>query len=839
MDTNRILLLLAVVLPLLAAPVIALAGRSLGRRVGWFAFAFPVISVAALLLLAARMGLPGSLVIEWPWIPSLGINFSFLLDGLSLFFALIVSGVGVLIFFYANFYLDDHYEHHGRFYCYLALFMAAMLGTVLANNLMLLFVFWELTGLASFLLIGFLHHEEKSRVGARQALLLTGFTGLLLLAGVIMVWQVTGTYDLATLLGSGLPLADHKDWLTVAMLLMLLGAFGKSAQFPLHFWLPNAMAAPTPVSAYLHSATVVKLGVFLCARIFPLFVENELWAPVLALVAFTTMLFGAVMALLSHDLKAILAYSTVSQLGYLIGYYGLGPAHGVEYDFLHILNHVFYKGCLFMVAGIVIHATGVQDIRQLGGLRRQMPWLAGICLVAAATMAGFPGTTGFLSKETMLKEIFEAMNGHGALGAYATVCVVLTSLVKVAFSFRFFANIFLGDETETVKAHFHAPPFAVQLPPLVLAGAALLLGVWPGLLTAPFHWLTVEGLHQPTPHLSLWHGVTRELLVSMAVVLLGFGLFYVGQRTAWRWAAIPRALRFDDFFERGIESFSKFTKWLTRFLRADKPVDYLPVIIAFMLCVVGGFMVFALRPVLGELATRWEWEMLALHPLRSFVAALIALAVIGVLLLRRWTTQLILLSVAGFLTTFYYVLYRAPDLALTQILIEVVTLFLILILLGRFPRSAELGEIVHRPSRLRKQLNVVLSLGVGVLMTTFILWFNAAPHENRLGRFFAENTVELAQGSNTVNTILVDFRGFDTLGEITVLLIAMLGGIGLLMRYKRTAAEYREGPLGQPGMGIQHSEEQLKVKCPSPPSTPLTRRAKVRGGAWRGERGIL
>ncbi len=808
MESNGILLLLAVVLPLLGAPLVALAGRGLGRRVGWLAFAFPLISTGTLLSLAARIGLPGSEVIEWPWIPTFGIQFSFLLDGLSLFFAVVVSGVGVLIFFYANFYLDDHYEHHGRFYCYLTLFMAAMLGTVLANNLMLLFVFWELTGLASFLLIGFLHHEEKSRIGARQALLITGFTGLLMLAGVIMVWLVTGTYDLAVLLGSGLPLAEHRGWLTAAMVLLLLGAFGKSAQFPLQFWLPNAMAAPTPVSAYLHSATMVKLGVFLCARIFPLFVENGLWAPLLTLVAFTTMLLGAVLALLANDLKAILAFSTVSQLGYLIGYYGLGPAHGVEYDYLQILNHVFYKGCLFMVAGIVIHAAGVQDIRQLGGLRRRVPWLAGVCLIAAATMAGVPGTTGFLSKETMLKEIFEAMNGHGALGIYATACVVLTSLAKVAFSFRFFANVFLGEESEAVKKNFHAPPPAILAPPLILAGGALLLGLWTGPLDALMRGLAVEGLHQSAPHLALWHGPTPELFVSLAVMLLGLGVFVLGQRTAWRWAAIPRRLRFDEYFETGIEYFSKFTKWLTRFLRADKPVDYLPVIIAFKLCVVGGFMGYALWPSVRESAGAWTWDALAPHPVRSFVAALIALSVVGVLILRRWTTQLISLSVAGFLTTFYYVLYRAPDLALTQILIEVVTLFLILILLGRFPRSSELGEIIHRPSLARRRLNVVLSLGVGILMTTFILWFNAVPHPDRIGRFFTERTVELAEGRNAVNTILVDFRGFDTLGEITVLVIAMLGGLGLLMRYKRTPEEYQEGPMGPPGLGIKHSERR-------------------------------
>lgn len=801
-------LFLALGLPLLLSPVLGPLGRVLGRRVGWVAFAAPVLSTAALLWLATQTGLPGARVLEFAWIPSLGIHLAFLLDGLSLFFALIVSGMGVLVFWYANFYLDDHYRHHGRFYAYLTLFMAAMLGTVLANNLMLLFVFWELTGLASFLLIGFLHEDEKSRVGARQALLVTGFTGLLLLAGVLMVRQVTGTYALDVLLRDGLPAGEHRAWLTAALLLMLLGAFGKSAQFPFHFWLPNAMAAPTPVSAYLHSATMVKLGVFLCARLFPLFVQNDLWAPLLSWVAFGTMVLGAVLALLSHDLKAILAYSTVSQLGYLIGYYGLGPLRGVEYDYLHILNHVFYKGSLFMVAGVVIHSTGLQDIRQLGGLGRRLPWLAAACAVSAATMAGVVGTTGFLSKEMMLKEIFAAMPAHGTLGAYATGCVLVTSVVKVAFATRFFTHVFLGPEPEAVKARFHAPPWALQWPPLVLAAAALVFGLAPALLDSLLDAFTVAGLHQPADPLALWHGVTLELLVSTGVLVLGAGLYGFGQRTRWRWARIPSALRLDDFFEAGLGALAKFTKWLTRALQAERPVSYLPVVLGFLLIVVGGVAARVLMPALRDGTGAAALAGAQWDPLRTFAAGLIALAVVGVGVLRRWTTQLISLSVAGFLTTFYFVLYRAPDLALTQILIEVVTLILVLLLLGRFPKSAERGEWTHRARPARRMLNLALALGVGALMTTLVLWGNARPSADRVGDRLAAGTVELAHGTNAVNTILVDFRGFDTLGEITVLLIATLGALGLLMRYKRTPEEYRQGPLGAPGMGVHHPEEE-------------------------------
>jgi multicomponent K+:H+ antiporter subunit A/multicomponent Na+:H+ antiporter subunit A len=808
MDTLHICFLLALGLPLLGSPLVALAGKILGARVGWLALAFPIVSTISIIVAATQLDLPGRHVIEWAWIPSLGINLSFMIDGLSLFFGLIVSGMGCLIFFYANQYLDDHVEHHGRFYCYLVLFMAAMLGTVFANNLMLLFIFWELTGIASFLLIGFLHGEESSRVGARQALLVTGLTGLVMLAGIIMVYTVTGTYSFSQIVADGLPIAEHKTWLTVAMVLIVIGAFGKSAQFPFHFWLPNAMSAPTPVSAYLHSATMVKLGVFLCARIFPLFVENDWWAPLLSIIPFTTMALAAVLALLSHDLKAILAYSTVSQLGYLIGYYGLGPANGVEYDYLHILNHVFYKGSLFMIVGVVVHAAGLRDIRQLGGLFRRMPLLGVTTLIATASMAGVIGTTGFLSKEMMLKEIFEAMTTHTQLGWYAAGCVVLTSVVKVAFSARLFANIFLGKEPEAVGKHFHAPSLALQLPPALLASAALIFGLFPALLDGPLNLLVVEGLNRPQ-HLALWHGFSKELLVSTLVLVVGGGLYWFCQRIDWRWR-IPTALQFDRGFEFGLEKFSKFTKWLTRVLRADQPVDYLPIIIGFVVVVVGGSLVgqFQANDPLRTLLQQTDWP--APDALRSFVAGLIALSVIGVVVLKRWTTQLIALSVAGFLVCFYFVLYRAPDLALTQILVEVVTLFMILILLGRFPRSAETGEVTHKHPGWRKGLNLTLALGVGALTTTLILITNAAPSEKKLGTFFLDQTVPLAEGSNAVNTILVDFRGFDTLGEITVLVVAMLGGLGLLMRYKRTTAEYKEGPMGPPGFGTGAGRREEK-----------------------------
>jgi len=792
------LILLAITLPFLFVPVLWAAGRSLGARVGWLALAAPVASTALILLALSDAESGGRSIVELPWIPSLDLNLTFLVDGLSLFFGLIVSGMGVLVFFYATHYLDDHAEHHGRFYAYLALFMGAMLGTVFAGNLLLLFVFWELTGIASFLLIGFFHQSEVSRSGARMALLVTGSTGLAMLAGVALIGTGTGTYDLAVLLDSPLD-GMAKESVNLAFVLFALGAFGKSAQFPFHFWLPNAMAAPTPVSAYLHSATMVKLGVFLVARIFPIFRDSDLWGPLLISVCFGTMLLGAIFALLSHDLKAILAYSTVSQLGFLIGFYGMSPREGAAGDFLHILSHVFYKGCLFMVVGIIDHSTGIRDVRRLGGLRTHLPWLTVVTVIAAASMAGVPGTLGFISKEYMLKAKFDFWGDGGFASWYPLVVVTAASVIKVAFSFRIVAGVFFGRAPAGIEDHFHAPSFKLQLAPSILAVACLIFGLFPDLLGGWLRALSTPGLH-PNEGLtfSLWHGVTKELLLSVSIVLAGLAVQAL-MRGGWgSRLQIPRWLRFDEAFSLAVESLPSAAKRISSWLRADRPFDYLPIVFGTFVALVGGYCITHAGLLLPAWPTAADFE-----PLRTFVVGLIAAATILVVALRRWSGQLIALSIVGFLITFYYVLFRAPDLAMTQILVESATLLLVLLLLARFPKSAEWGERRGlRSSAARRWAVLLLATSTGALMTIVTLMALEPKHADPAGAYYLEATVPLAHGTNTVNTILVDFRGFDTLLEITVLLVATLGGIGLMMRYRRTAQEYAEGAHGPAGYGI-------------------------------------
>jgi multisubunit Na+/H+ antiporter MnhB subunit len=509
------------------------------------------------------------------------------------------------------------------------------------------------------------------------------------------------------------------------------------------------------------------------------------------------MLVAALFALLSHHLKAILAWSTVSALGFLTGYYGQGAAAGVPYDLLHITNHVFYKGCLFMMVGVVAHATGIRDIRELGGLFRRLPLTAFTALIACAAMAGLPGTVGFLSKELALKECFAAAS-DSPFGRYSAVCLVTASVLKVAFSLRLFCAIFLGREPEGVGAHFHAPSLALQLPPALLAGATLVFGLFPSGLEHALAALATRGLHTGMEHLAIWHGFTVELQASLGIVAAGAVLFLALRSRAAR-LGIPAFLRLDLGFEAGMRGLDQLARRFTRAVRTDRPVDYLVIVIGFTVLLVGGTLLREVFSAGGPGLARLFRGLPAPQALPVFVAVLITCAVIGAVVLRRWTTRLICLSVAGFLVCFCFVLYQAPDLALTQILVEVITLFLVLILLGRFPAAAEEGENRSRGSRATRGLHLLIALGVGLTMMLFLLLVTSAPATDRLGDLFVSASVPLAKGTNAVNTTLIDFRGFDTMGEITVLVVATLGCLGLLMRYKRSEEEFKAGPMDAPG----------------------------------------
>lgn len=795
-------MLLLIFLPAVAVPLVLLSG-SRSRVLPAAIAGTPIaVSLALILQFGLTAGTQPQEVYTVPWISSLGVDLTFLVDGLSLFYGGVICGIGLLICWYASQYLEEDAPNRRKFYAFLLIFVTAMLGTVFSDSLLLLFVFWELTGVASFLLIGYWHETEEARNGARRALLITAATGLCLLAGIIMIGLAGGTYSLRELTAMDWSQVERgSTWMTWALVLTALGIFGKSAQFPFHFWLPGAMAAPTPVSAYLHSATMVKLGVFLTARLYPVLGDVDIWMPLLGGIGFFTMLLGAFLALRSNDLKALLAYSTISQLGFLIGFYGLGPVIGIRLDFLHVMSHVLYKAALFMVAGIVDHCTGTRDIRKLGGLGRLMPVTATTAAIGAAALAGIPLTTGFISKESLLTDLVRLSESAPLEAGLFLGAVVLSAILTVTVAARFFIKVFLGKEPKGL--HFHAPGWGIQFPPLLLAIGVLVFGTFPGLLKGPINYLAVAGLHEaPIEKLALWHGFNLELFISLGVFALAALLYLWADRTEWRWTTIPRWLRFDEAFDRGLDWLARFSKKLTLGLQADWPPAYLPIVIIFLL--VAGLGVFFK-------ALPWEeWAKvkfsLTLHPWRSFVAALIIVAMFGVVFLRRWSAQLVALSVAGFFITLYFVLYRAPDLAMTQILVESASVVMILLLLSRFPSSSQLGVWLDFGVDLRHMLRLILSIGVGLLMGCLVLASEIHRHPSPAGYRLLELSKPLADGTNAVNTILVDFRGFDTMGEITVLLIATLGGLGLMMRYKR---RHEPGdPAPPPGFFLQGGKKQ-------------------------------
>jgi NADH:ubiquinone oxidoreductase subunit 5 (subunit L)/multisubunit Na+/H+ antiporter MnhA subunit len=780
METHFLILLLT---PFLFALLMPVLGRRLGPRVGWIALLAPVISFTAVWLIHLQ---PPELreAVRWSWIPTLGGTLAFTPDGLALFFGMVVSGVGVLVTFYAANYLDDHYRDHGKFYCYLLLFMGAMLGTVFSSNLLVLFVAWEMTGLTSFLLIGFLHEKEESQRGARMALLTTALTGLVLLAGVVLLHVIYGTFELSEIIAQGVP-PGSESMLLAAFLCCFVGIAGKSAQFPFHYWLPNAMAAPTPVSAYLHSATMVKLGVFLTARLLPVFNGLESWTPVLTTVGFGTFLLGAGLALLSLDLKGVLAYTTVAQLGLLIGNYGLySQGMPVAWDYLHILNHVFYKACLFMVVGIVDHAAGTRDVRKLGGLFKPMPIVGMAAIIGAAALAGLPPTTGFLSKELLLKSVFEYRAAYGGwAGNWSMVTLVAGSLINVIVAAGFVHRVFFGKMPEKIVHHFHAPSFGLQLPPVLLAFGALGGGIAAtafGKFTLSFgvpgqHALVAEDLH-------LWHGLTTEFLTSAALVIVGIGIYFSVGIKRWAALSIPHALRFDHYFEKVADGTPYAARKLNRLLGFETPQAFLFVTVAAMVAAIAAFFE-PLRESWATLSEQWKlWPREPVGFTRWGIVAVVAFAAIAAVIWQKPIRQLFALSIIGAGVTFYFVLYQAPDLALTQIMVESTTLLLVLLVVLRLKREGADQEPMKPLRGSVRALRVVLSVGMGLVLGGGVLFFQQPRARDWAGEFYAQNTLALSKGTNAVNTVVVDFRGWDTLFEITVLVIAALGVLGLLTR---------------------------------------------------------
>lgn len=774
-DIMQTSLLFAIFIPLIFSPLFFIFKLFYPRHLGFIALFFALFSLISIISAGIASGWNEPQVITIPWVSSLDINLTFITDGLSLFFGILVTAMGILVCWYSQYYMDPKDPHLGRFYACLVFFMGAMLGTVFVSNMMVFFFFWELTGAASFLLIGYWHPEPSAWKGARMALLVTAFTGLALLAGIIMLNILTGTFEWHIMADQGLSFQMHTGWTYPIVICFLIAIFGKSAQFPFYFWLPNAMVAPTPVSAYLHAATMVNLGVFLTARMYPLFVSHEMWHYLLTTFSFITLLLGAALSLLSNNLKAILAYATVSQLGFFLAFYGIGGKEGIEYDFIHILNHAFYKGSLFMLIGIIEHATGIRDIRHLGGLWNKLPLTTFIFFIAAASMAGIPGTTGFLSKELILADIVSLGQAHYS-GWLILGVLIMASFFKVAIATRLFYHLFVRDPQHVQEIDIlHVPSLGVQFPPLILSAVSFIFGVLPSYLGQLTSYFYVSGLHKlDSKVLQIWHGWTFELLISFMIFLGGAIIFYIAEKSEWRWTSIVDRLNFGDLFERFINVLPKISKTI---VQTFEPLSYerqLEVLFGLFGFGLGGFLIYY-SPI-----DSLSFQPAPISPVKFLTAFLISLFTILVLLFKNPISKLLALSGCGFFIAIYFTLYEAPDLAMTQILVEVAISLFILLLLRH---QSSLKQ--HSQSFFSKLQKLVIPISLACGMTAVLIVVLYQSHQKPMLDFFIRNSVMYAHGSNVVNTILIDFRGLDTLGESIVVLTAMLGVVGLLTNNKK------------------------------------------------------
>jgi multicomponent Na+:H+ antiporter subunit A len=708
----------------------------------------------------------GPFTVTSAWAPTLNLSLSFRFDGLGTVFAVLIAAVGALITAYAAKYLE-HHPHRGRFNVALFAFMGSMLGLVLSDNVIALFVFWELTGFTSYLLIGFDHERPEARRAALQALLVTGGGGLALLGAALLLVQVGGTPQLSELATAG-SLAADPLYLAIVVL-VLLAAFTKSAQFPFHFWLPNAMQAPTPVSAYLHSATMVKAGVFLVARMTPIVGGTTVWTITIAIVAVVTIVGAAVRAVLETDLKRVLAYSTISALGILMLLFGIGTPQATAAGVIYLIAHACYKGALFLVTGAVEHETGSRNVSVLTGLRRGMPLTALTATLAAASMAGIPLFAGFIAKE-QLYDTVRMSAAFGSWGYVLTAVAIATSMCLGAAGLIAGVAPFAGRPSQEVTD----APGALRWVPLVLGMAGLVLGVFPGLASVPLTLATISVTGTaPAATLSLWHGFTMTLMLS-GLTLAGSVVLFMYRRPLWQ-LTWPGGLHAERLYSSVLAGLDGLSRRVAPALQGASLRSYVLVVV-----------VTAVTLVTTALArARILPEPSRSTPLELYEVLLAALIIGGALSAARATSNMaavLSLGVVGYGVAVMYALLGAPDLAITQFAVETLTVVIFVLVFANLKGFGDLS-----PGWVKTR-DAVIAIAAGALVTTLVLFIGASGTTSRLSGYFADAAPRLGHGLNVVNVILVDFRAFDTLGEATVLVTVAVGVRALLLigREKRS-----------------------------------------------------
>ncbi|SHI02038.1 monovalent cation/H+ antiporter subunit A [Pollutimonas bauzanensis] len=772
-------------LPFAGSIIAALLPSNARKLEAWLA---GFVAIACAVLVFSQFGnvIDGHVVkTVVPWVPSLGVDFTLRMDGYSWLFAMIITTMGALIVLYARYYLSPQ-DPVPRFFAFFQAFMGSMLGVVLSGNLIQLVVFWELTSLSSFMLIAYWHHRLDARRGARMSLTITGAGGLCLLAGMLMLGHVVGSYDLDVVLASGDLIRTH-PWYTTMLVLVALGALTKSAQFPFHVWLPNAMAAPTPVSAYLHSATMVKAGVFLLARFWPVMAGTPEWTWIIGGAGLCSLVLGAYAATFQLDMKGVLAYSTISHLGLITLLLGMNSELALVAAVFHMINHATFKASLFMAAGIVDHETGTRDLTRLSGLYRSMPITATLAVVAAASMAGVPLLNGFISKEMFFAEtVFVSGNWETRYGL--PIAAVIASAFSVAYSLRFITQVFFGPAPRDLPRAPHEPPLRMLIPSAILVLTCLVVGIIPSFTLGPFlHNATIAILGADTPQydLRVWHGFNLPLAMSFLAMAGGIGLLWLlRHRHRTRPGKAPLIYRFDGrrTFESLLEGLDTLASFLLDWTRSPRLQPQL------MLIVLATFFVAMLPLLRGA----WLQPELSTPVNPFFVLMWLAggACAIGAATQAKYhrAASLLMAGGAGLVTALTFAWLSAPDLALTQLAVEVVTMVLILLGLRWLPPRVEADDEQPMQNALRafvrrfRDLIIAVISGAGLSAIAYAVL--TRPHPKGISSFFVQQSLPLGGGANVVNVILVDFRGFDTFGEITVLGIVSLTVYALLRRFR-------------------------------------------------------
>lgn len=799
---------LCIFIPILAALFIPFFYKKVRTiHTGWFVLIVPLFLVTFYAPYIPVVANGDTVIAQLDWIPSLGISFVSYLDGLSLLFSLLISGIGALVVLYSIYYLDRKKEQLHNFYVYLLMFMAAMLGVVQSDNMITLYLFWELTSVSSFLLIGYWFNRDKSRFGALKSMVITVAGGMMMLGGFVSLSLMGGTFSIRELIEQAPELAAH-DTFIIALLLILLGAFTKSAQFPFYIWLPDAMEAPTPVSAYLHSATMVKAGIYLVARFTPIFAISEVWIWLVAGIGLLTLFWGSFFAVKQTDLKGILAFSTVSQLGLIMSLLGVGAmayhVDGAENTIFkyaafaaifHLINHATFKGSLFMIAGIVDHETGTRDIRKLGGLMSLMPVSFTVALIGSFSMAGLPPFNGFLSKEMFLTAMlsiteFDFFN-FTTWGVLFPIIAWIASVFTFIYSFYFVFKTFTGKlDVEQLPKKPHEAPIGMLISPVILAGLVVAIFFIPNIIADTFIKPAVTAI-QPflysSPkeidiHVAAWHGeITPELLMTIGIVVIGLIAFMLLSKWQKIYDAFPPKLTLNNLYDFVIYELSD--TWMSRFsglYMTGSIRSYL----GFMF---GGISVIVIGTLFIKDAFTISFEDTSNISLYEIILVIVLIiGTITTVFARSRITSIVALGAVGYTVSLFFVIFNAPDLALTQLVIETISVALFLLAFYHLPKFQKAEERTRF-----KYGRAIISATVGIMVTLLALSAHSQKLIPSIAQYYKETVYTLAGGGNIVNVILVDYRGFDTLFEIAVLSIAGIAIYGMIkLRMGRKEKNY-------------------------------------------------